>query len=162
SVNSLTPTTTSVTSSPNPSFQGQSVTFTANVATLTGSSVNSGSVIFSEGQTALSGSVNVVNGQATFATSSLSIGSHIVTAAFTTPGGFPTSSGSTTKVVQPAVTISDVAIAEGNSGTSSAVFIVSLSGPTTSPVSVDFATADGTATTAGNDYVAKTGTVSFN
>jgi len=57
--------------------------------------------------------------------------------------------------------ISDVQIEEGNDGsTTDAVFTVSLSSPVNAPVTVDFATADGTAT-AGSDYTAVSGTLTF-
>ncbi len=61
---------------------------------------------------------------------------------------------------QPALSINDVSIAEGNSGISNMVFTVSLNGAAPTPVSVDYATADGTAQ-AGSDYTAGSGTVSF-
>ena len=48
-----------------------------------------------------------------------------------------------------------MSVAEGNSGTTTAVFPVTLSGATRQPVTVDYATADGTAT-AGSDYTAVT------
>jgi cysteine-rich repeat protein len=53
----------------------------------------------------------------------------------------------------PALSIADVATAEGNSGTKLLTFTVSLSGPTSSAVSYTIATSNGTAT-AGSDYVA--------
>ena len=49
---------------------------------------------------------------------------------------------------------------EGDSGTDALQFAVSLSAPATGPVSVHYATSDGTAT-AGTDYVAVSGTLSF-
>ena len=58
------------------------------------------------------------------------------------------------------ISIGDVAIAEGNAGTSIATFTVTRTGGTAA-FDVNYATADGTAT-AGSDYVAQpTGTVSF-
>jgi uncharacterized repeat protein (TIGR01451 family) len=55
----------------------------------------------------------------------------------------------------PTLSINDVTVTEGNSGTVTASFTVSLSAPANpGGVSFDIATADGTATTAGNDYVA--------
>src|SRR5213076_1632209 len=62
---------------------------------------------------------------------------------------------------QPTVTINDVAKAEGNGGTTPFSFTVSLSNPSYQTVTVSYATADGTATTADNDYVAASGTVTF-
>ncbi|MBX7220379.1 MAG: lamin tail domain-containing protein [Blastocatellia bacterium] len=56
----------------------------------------------------------------------------------------------------PSLTINDVSLAEGNSGTTSFTFTVSLSAPAgVGGVTFDIATADGTATVANNDYVAK-------
>ena len=61
--------------------------------------------------------------------------------------------------VMPALSITDVSQAEGNTGTSSYPFAVALSGVSASDISVDFATADGTATVADNDYVPASGTL---
>jgi hypothetical protein len=52
------------------------------------------------------------------------------------------------------IAITDVTITEGNSGTTNAVFTVTLSNPVDTAVTVNYATADGTATTADNDYTA--------
>ena len=49
---------------------------------------------------------------------------------------------------------------EGNSGTTPAVFTVTLSGSTSLPVTVNYATADGTGK-AGVDYQSATGTLTF-
>jgi hypothetical protein len=60
----------------------------------------------------------------------------------------------------PTVSIGDVSANEGNSGTVSAAFAVSLSAPSSNTVTVNYATADGTAT-AGSDYTAASGSVTF-
>jgi hypothetical protein len=60
----------------------------------------------------------------------------------------------------PALLINDVQITEGNSGTKSMTFTVTLSKPSGQTVTVNYASANGTAT-AGNDYIAKSGTLSF-
>jgi subtilisin-like proprotein convertase family protein len=60
----------------------------------------------------------------------------------------------------PAVSVSDVAIAEGNSGNKSLSFTVSLSAASGRTVQVQYATADGTAT-AGSDYTARSGTLTY-
>lgn len=60
----------------------------------------------------------------------------------------------TTASATPTLTINDVTLAEGNSGTTTFTFTVSLSANALSPVTFDIATADDTATTADNDYVA--------
>jgi C1A family cysteine protease len=63
-------------------------------------------------------------------------------------------------VVPPAIAIDDVSISEGDSGTTTATFTVSLSPASTETVTVEYATADGTAT-AGEDYNSASGTVTF-
>jgi hypothetical protein len=60
----------------------------------------------------------------------------------------------------PAVTINDVAMVEGDSGTSAYVFTVSLSKASIKRVSVDFATEAGSAL-AGDDFVQTSGTLEF-
>ncbi|HJU44254.1 MAG TPA: Calx-beta domain-containing protein, partial [Vicinamibacterales bacterium] len=62
---------------------------------------------------------------------------------------------------QPTITINDVSTLEGNAGTTNAVFTVSLSNASAQPVTVNFATADGTATLADSDYQSASGTVTF-
>ena len=56
--------------------------------------------------------------------------------------------------------IADVTKLEGNSGLTDFVFTVSQ-GASNSNVTVEYSTSDGTATVAGNDYVAQSGTLTF-
>ena len=58
--------------------------------------------------------------------------------------------------VIPGLNIESASVAEGNSGTTNAVFTVGLSAASGQSVTVDYATANGTAT-AGSDYVAASG-----
>src|SRR5204863_62476 len=60
----------------------------------------------------------------------------------------------------PVLAINDVSVVEGNSGTTNAVLTVSLSAATAQTVTVNYATANGTAT-AGTDYVSTNGTLTF-
>jgi uncharacterized repeat protein (TIGR01451 family) len=60
----------------------------------------------------------------------------------------------------PTLAIDNVSMNEGNTGTTAFVFTVTKSGATELPASVDFATADGTATAPG-DYAAGNGTLNF-
>ncbi|MGC9502624.1 PA14 domain-containing protein [Baaleninema sp.] len=60
----------------------------------------------------------------------------------------------------PTVTVQDVRVNEEDSGTTDLVFTVKLSAPNDEVVTVDYATSDGTAT-AGSDYTATSGTLSF-
>jgi hypothetical protein len=61
----------------------------------------------------------------------------------------------------PALTIDDVTVAEGNAGTVEAVFTVSLSAASGLPVTVDYSTADGSATAADVDYLSTAGSLNF-
>jgi hypothetical protein len=60
----------------------------------------------------------------------------------------------------PSLAITDVRMTEGSGGTTPFAFTVTLSAPSASEVRVDYATADGSAT-AGNDYAAASGTLTF-
>ncbi|MGH3714496.1 MAG: Calx-beta domain-containing protein [Micromonosporaceae bacterium] len=64
-------------------------------------------------------------------------------------------------VAAPIVSISDIAVSEGDSGTANASFTVTLSKANGKINTVEYATVDGSAT-AGLDYQAKSGTVTFN
>ena len=63
--------------------------------------------------------------------------------------------------IPPVLTINDVTVNEGNSGTTTATFTLTLSAAGTEPVTVAYTTADGTAT-AGSDYTGQSGVVTFN
>jgi Calx-beta domain len=60
----------------------------------------------------------------------------------------------------PVLSVTDVSIVEGNTGTRHLEFVVSLTGASDVDASVDFATADGTAT-GGTDFVAASGTLAL-
>jgi hypothetical protein len=154
-------TTTALTSDINPSTLGQSVTFTATVSSAAGTPT--GSVDFKEGAATLgSGTLNG-SGVATFSTSSLSAGSHDIKAVYVgdTNFGGSTSGTLTQQVNAPAFSIDNVTMAEGNSGTTTYTFTVTKTGTTTVTATVAYATADGTATIADNDYQAANGVLSF-
>jgi hypothetical protein len=95
-----------LTSSPNPSAQGHPVVFTV---TVTGSgSTPTGTIAFSDGGTPLQ-TVPLVNGQASYSTSSLAAGTHTITALYSGDTTFVTSSTVTTQTVNQAAT-SDTAL----------------------------------------------------
>jgi hypothetical protein len=155
-------TATAIVSSQNPSDLGATVTFTATVTA--GSPVTTGTVTFRDGATVLAAGVAVNgSGQASFTTSALASGSHTISATYDGTAHFATSSASLVQLVdvQPTIAINDVSVTEGNAGTTTAVFTVTLSAAThTVTASVAFATANGSAT-AGSDYQATNGTLSF-
>jgi hypothetical protein len=113
-----TATATTLSSSPNPSTFGQSVTFTA--AVTSGAGVPAGTVTFTEGATTLASAVTVDGaGHAAFGTTTLAIGSHTVTAAFTGAAGWGNSSGSDSAApqivnpVQTTTTFTSIAAQDG-------------------------------------------------
>ena len=66
----------------------------------------------------------------------------------------------------PILILQDAFVFEGNTGTSEAIFFARLSNPTSQTVTFNFATATNTSSppnsaTAGVDYIAKTGSISF-
>ncbi|HKF21440.1 MAG TPA: Ig-like domain repeat protein [Candidatus Angelobacter sp.] len=87
-------TTTTVTSSANPSFFGQSVTFTATVATVApGSGTPTGTVTFLDGGSPI-GTGTLSGGIGTFTTSALALGNHTITTNYGGDGNFNGSTGS--------------------------------------------------------------------
>jgi hypothetical protein len=103
--------TTAVATSTNPSTSGQSVTFTATVvAEDSGLPVPTGTVTFSDGASTLGTATLNGSGQASFPISTLTVGTHTITAAYAGDTNFlPSTSPALTQVV----------IASGNSTTTS-------------------------------------------
>jgi Big-like domain-containing protein/VCBS repeat protein len=92
------PTTTSLGSVTNPIFAGQSVTLTATVAWQSVTSTPTGSVNFLDGASVIgSGTLNG-SGVATFATTSLAVGAHSITAAYQGDTNFGGSTSAATQV----------------------------------------------------------------
>ncbi|HUE74169.1 MAG TPA: Calx-beta domain-containing protein [Pirellulaceae bacterium] len=90
-------------------------------------------------------------------------GTYSLTSALNSSGN-PTSDVFVSKLVpvilSPTLSINDVSMTEGNSGSTTATFTVTRFGDTTQEVTVSYATADGTAT-AGSDYQAVSGTLTI-
>lgn len=95
-------TTTVLESSSNPSTSGQQVTFTATVsATSPGSGTPGGTVTFNDGSTPICSNVALSGGSAPCATSSLTTGSHSITAVYSGNTSFNASTSATlTQTVQ--------------------------------------------------------------
>ena len=87
-------------SSSNPVFLSNSITFTATVSAGTSLSVPGGSVTFVDGSTQI-GNATLTNGKASFAISTLTAGSHFITAVYSGDSNFTsTTSSALTEVVQ--------------------------------------------------------------
>ncbi len=157
-------TTTTVTSSPNPSEFGEIVSLTASVSGGPGPGIPSGTVQFK---------VDGVNfgppspldflGRVTLTVSPLAVGSHVISADYSGDANYLPSTGTSPlpQVVNLELAINDVTLTEGDSGTRTANFTVTLTAGSNVQVKVDFATADGTAS-AGSDYQSTSGTLTFN
>jgi CSLREA domain-containing protein len=162
--NTKAATSTGLTSSSNPSDFGQIVTFTATVASFAGTPT--GTVQFKDNSTNLGAAVALnASGVATLSISSLSVGTHSITADYSGDLNFLPSTGALgggqTVNPPPSLSINDVSLGEGDNGTKTMNFTVTLSAASSLTVTVDFATADGTAT-APSDYVAANGALTFN
>jgi hypothetical protein len=139
----LTPTQTTLTSSANPSTPGQSITLTASV-TGTGTGLN-GNVTFKDGSTTLA-TVALNSRVATYTTSSLSTGTHSLTAVY---AGNSLYSSSTSAV------LSQVVNSGGSSPASSSTALTSSLTPSVAGESVRFVA---TVTSSASNI---TGTITF-
>ncbi len=103
-------TNATVTSSLNPSVYRQSVTFTATIAPTTGTAVPTGTVQFSVDGTAVGAPVTLNAGVATYATATLAVGAHTVSAVYTPDStSFTGSNGSVSQTVNKIGTTTTVA-----------------------------------------------------
>jgi Bacterial Ig-like domain (group 3)/Divergent InlB B-repeat domain len=93
------PTTTTVTSSPNPSLFGQAVSFTAAVTAPPGAGTPNGSVTFFDGANQLTTDTLTAAGTATLKIAALQGGSHTITAVYSGNANFLASSGMVTQNV---------------------------------------------------------------
>ncbi len=163
---------TTITSSLNPSSVGMAVTFTAIVTSVSGMTPPTGIVTFTnfrngeaQNATQIGAPVPLVNGVATVTTSTLPQGNNTVVAAYSGNGILNLSSAGliqtvTAGPVLPTLSINDVALPEGNSGTNNFAFTVTLAPAASQTVTVKYATANGTAI-AGSDYTSNAVTLTF-
>jgi hypothetical protein len=152
-------TTTELISSPNPSTPGQSVTFTATVKDQNTNPIgNKGSVTFYEftgtqtcdalgGATPLAGpiglSANPSGGQASFSTTTLSDGTHVITACYSGTADLIKSFGSVSQTVAPVVIPTSLTVAAatgtyGGQATLSATLTRTATGAAVSGKSITF------------------------
>ena len=99
-------TATSLTAAPNPSSFGQAVSFTAAAAAPKSTSSPTGTVIFRDGSTNLGQSAVSASGVATFTTSALSVGTHVISAA---SSGSINDNSSTSATLTQIVTLAPIA-----------------------------------------------------
>lgn len=96
-VNKL-PALVTLNSSANPSVFGQGMTFTIAVAAASGSGTPTGTVMLQDGGSTLS-ALTLVNGQASFTTASLAVGSHSITASYSGDTNFSAASAALSQAV---------------------------------------------------------------
>jgi CSLREA domain-containing protein len=121
----------------------------------------SGVLTFADGQTVQSFDIAISNDQ-------LDEVNETVNLSLSNPTGGALLGGQTTAALRildddaaPALSVNDVSVTEGNSGTTNASFTVSLSGPARGVVQLRFSTAPGTATS-GSDFSPVLATLNFN
>ncbi len=118
----------------------------------------SGTLTFASGETTKTITV-LVSGDTLFETSK----SFVVNLSAPVNGDLDNGTGTGTILnddSEPTISIDDVTLAEGNSSTTSFSFAVTLSNASYQTITVNYTTADGTAT-AGSDYTAVSGTLTF-
>ena len=149
-VSGLAPTTTQASSSLNPSMYGQSVTFTATVTSTAGTPT--GTIQFKDGGTDLGSPVALTIGVATYATSSLTVAAHSLTAVYSGDSSFATS---TSAVLSQGVTPAPLTITA-----SSDTMVYGGTVPTITPSYLGFVAGDSAAslTTAPTCSTTATGT----
>jgi len=159
-------TSTTLSSSVNPSDFGESVTLTATVTSVGG--VPGGTVQFRQGPDLFGTPVTCVAGvghtcTAQISSSSLGAGTRTISAEYSGDANFFNSLAfNFIQTINPApsLSINDVSIAEGDSGTKTANFTVTLSATSHLQVNVDYATANNSAVS-GSDYQSTSGTLTF-
>ena len=134
----------SLTSSPNPSVAGQTVTFTATVTPITAT----GTVTFSEGAAVL-GTATLVSGTAVYTNSTLPVGSHVISATYGGDATYGSASSTTITqvVVAPCAPLVVTSITDDGTGTHCGTLSFALSQPVTataaSPITITFALTQG-------------------
>lgn len=132
---------------------------TANGSAQSGSDFLStgGTLSFAPGETSKAISVSILGDRLAESSESFTVNlSNAVNAGFTDNQGVGTIVDD-----EPGVSINDVSMTEGNSGTKNFTFTVTLSAGYDQAVTMSFRTLNGTATTGNSDYVSQTGSLTF-
>lgn len=135
--------TTAVVANPSSADTGQQILFTATVSGVpVASGVPTGMVTFSDGTNVIGQVPADTNGRATVSSSSLSDGSHTITATYASDTKFAASSGSTVvQVNPPGVQLTASAFAV-NEGTNTLNVTVIRTGDASGVITIDYATSD--------------------
>jgi Bacterial Ig-like domain (group 3) len=132
-------TATALTSSSSTSVYGQSVTFTATVSPSAGTAKPAGTVTFLDGVTPLGSTSLNANGVATFSISSLSVGSHSITAQYSGNSNFNASTSAVlTQTVNKAGTTTTLTSSQNPSNTAQPVTFTATVSSTTATGTVQF------------------------
>jgi predicted outer membrane repeat protein len=149
----------------NPSYQQISVNYTTNdgTANVADSDYNStqGTITFNPGETSKTLSIGVIGDNKFETNEAFSVNLlGAINAAIADSLGVAIIINDDN---QPTISISDVSVTEGNTGTTTnANFTISLSNPSYQQISVNYNTNDGTANVADSDYNSTQGTITFN
>ncbi|MCL6435741.1 MAG: FG-GAP-like repeat-containing protein [Leptolyngbyaceae cyanobacterium HOT.MB2.61] len=165
--NGVTPYTFTVTLS-NPGSQAIAINYATADGTATVADQDyiaaTGTLTFAPGETSKTIIVNV-NGDTLYEANETFQVNLTGTAAGSGPVNFGSTSSTATIIndeTPPSFSINNVSHSEGTRTNKLYTFTVTLSSAVGLPVSVNFATVDGTATTADNDYILTNGTLTFN
>lgn len=110
-------TTTTLTSSANPQTLGDNVTFTATVTPESGTGVPTGTVTFTvDGGTEVPETLNS-SAVATYSTSTLTAGSHVVVASYSGDTNYSVSSGTLTETITSSATAASISVVSGSGQT---------------------------------------------
>jgi CSLREA domain-containing protein len=121
----------------------------------------SGSLLFAPGTTSRTVTVNILGDEAVEPAETFALDlTNPVGATIADSRGIGTITNDDSTTPQPRITTSDASVTEGNEGLSDATISVMLSGSSDSIVTVDYTTADGTASV-GSDYANSSGTIVF-
>jgi acetyl esterase/lipase len=133
---------------------------TASVKSSSGAAVPEGTVNVREGDVTLASAV-LEKGRTTIDVGALAGGEHRLAVRYSGDRNHSAAESIVvSEVRQPLVTAESIAVAEGNSGTKAAPINIRLSGASSRPIEVAWATADRSAA-AGRDYVRRSGTLIF-
>jgi hypothetical protein len=90
---------TSLTAAPNPAYLGQNVTFSLRVRAAQGTALPMGTVTLTDGGTLLGTATLDASGNASLGVSTLALGSHTITATYSSSGNFNASSASVVELI---------------------------------------------------------------